>query len=141
MWSGETDWFFGVASRTALGALLILPIFYWLRKEPFQYDFAALKVYFFAAMPIFGGMTLMYWAGQYLPSGWVAIIFAMTPVTTGVFAYFLLPNQPLTLQKIMAVFLVLAGLLSIFIPNIDLDLMHMQLMAIGVALIAVSFHY
>ncbi|BCN93391.1 membrane protein [Thiomicrorhabdus immobilis] len=140
VWSGETDWFFGVASRTALGALLILPFYYWFKKDSFRYDFSALRIYFFAAMPIFGGMTLMYWAGQYLPSGWLAIIFAMTPVTTGLFAYFLLPNQSLTVRKIIAIILSLTGLLSIFIPNLDTDLIEFQLMAIIAAILSVSFH-
>ncbi len=26
VWSGESDWFFGVAARTLLGALIILPL-------------------------------------------------------------------------------------------------------------------
>ena len=140
VWSGETDWFFGVASRTAIAALLILPFLYWSKIQTFKYDFAALRIYFFASFPIFGGMTLMYWAGQYLPSGWIAILFALTPVTTGLFAYFLLPNQSLTLRKVVAIALTLAGLFSIFAQNFEMHLMGYQLLAITAALLSVCFH-
>lgn len=140
VWSGETDWFFGVASRTAIAGLLILPLLYWSKIHTFKYDFAAIRIYFFASFPIFGGMTLMYWAGQYLPSGWIAILFALTPVTTGLFAYFLLPNQSLTLRKVIAIALTLAGLFSIFTPNLETHLMGYQLLAIAAATLSVCFH-
>lgn len=140
VWGGHTDWYFGVAGRTALAALLILPFFLWFKKSLFRFDSAALKVYVFAAFPIFGGMTLMYWAGQYLPSGWIAILFALTPVTTGIFAYFLLPNQRLTWGKVIGIVLALMGMVSIFVPNLESGLVNFQLAAIGVAILLVCFH-
>jgi len=140
VWSGHTDWFFGVAARTALGALLILPFLYWHKGQSFQYNLSAIKVYVFAAFPILGGMTLMYWSAQFLPSGWIAILFALTPVMTGVFAYFLLPNQAITIQKSLAIVLTLIGLVTAFAPNLHTDLLHHQLLAIAVALLSVCFH-
>jgi len=140
VWSGETDWFFGVASRTALGALLILPFLYWHQSKSFKYNFSALKVYLFAAFPIFGGLTLMYWAGQFLPSGWIAVLFALTPIMTGIFAYYLLPDQPLSWQKIIAIVLTLLGIFSVFIPNLETDLLGYQLFAIAAAILSVCFH-
>lgn len=144
VWSGQTDWFFGVAARTALAALVILPIYYWYKSQskstPFRVDKTALKVYLFASFPIFGGMTLMYWAGQYLASGWIAILFALTPVTTGIFAYLLLPNQRLTPIKTLGITLTLLGMLSIFIPNLDIELVEFQIAAIGAAILSVCFH-
>lgn len=140
VWGGQSDWFFGVAARTALAALLILLVFYWYKKTDFRLDKTSIKIYIFAAFPIFGGMTCMYWAGQYLPSGWIAIIFALTPVTTGIFAYFLLPNQRLTWPKILGISLTISGMLSIFAPNLETELIGFQLSAIGVAILSVSFH-
>lgn len=137
---GQTDWFFGVAGRTALAAVLILPIFFWYKKTKFRFDFPAIRLYIFAAFPIFGGMTLMYWAGQYLPSGWIAILFALTPVTTGIFAYFLLPNQRFTFAKVTGIILVMSGMLSIFIPNLQTSLVGFQIAAIGAAMLSVCFH-
>lgn len=140
VWSGESDWFFGIAARTALAGLLILPFLYWNGSKTISLRFAAIRIYFFAAFPIFGGMTLMYWVGQHLPSGWIAVIFALTPVTTALFAYLLLPNQALGRKQLLAIGITLTGLLSIFVPNLKLDLMNVQIIAIFVALLSVSFH-
>ena len=140
VWGGHTDWYFAVAGRTALAALLILPFFLWLKKSSFRFDRAALRIYLFASFPIFGGMTLMYWAGQYLPSGWIAILFALTPVTTGIFAYFLLPNQRLTWVKVTGILLAMTGMISIFVPNLENGLVGFQVAAIGAAILSVSFH-
>jgi len=140
VWSGETDWFFGVAARTALGAVLILPFLFWFQHKKFAIDMASLRIYLFASMPILGGMTLMYWSAQYLPSGWIAIIFALTPVTTGLFAYFLLPNQSLCIRKISAIILTLMGLLIVFAPNLQTQLIGWQVSAILIAILSVIFH-
>lgn len=142
VWSGQTDWFFGVAARTALGALLILPFLGWYhaKQAKFRFDKEAVKIYGIASMPILGGMTLMYWAGQYLPSGWIAILFALTPVMTGLLAHFLLPNSPLTPRKFLAIAISLFGLWILFAPNLKSHLATLQLLAIGVALVSVFFH-
>ena len=142
VWSGETDWFFGVAARIALGALLILPLLWWRNsnKPAFQFNLVALKIYFYAGMPIFGGMTLMYWSGQHLPSGWISILFAMTPVMTGILAHYLLPNSRLSFQKLFAIGITFFGLWILFAPNLETHLAGMQIIAIFVALGSVFFH-
>jgi len=138
-WSGETDWLFGVAARTALGAIIILPILYW-SKSRFSFEWSAIKVYLAASIPILGGMTFMYWAAQYLPSGWIAIIFALTPVMTGILAHYCLPNSQLTKRKFLGVALALLGLWVIFGPNLKSHMVEMQLAAIGAALLSVFLH-
>ena len=138
-WSGETDWLFGVAARTALGAVLILPLIYW-SKTRFSFDRASINVYASASIPILGGMTLMYWSAQYLPSGWIAILFALTPVITGLFAHFCLPNSQLTQRKIIGVAISLSGLWVIFGPNLEMHMVKMQLIAIALAILAVFLH-
>jgi len=152
VWSGETDWFFGVAARTALGALLILPLLWWQASKTmaFQLNLNAFKIYIVAGLPIFGGMTLMYWSGQYLPSGWLSILFAMTPVMTGLLAHYLLPNSQLTFRKILAILISLCGLWILFAPNLTLTVStpvtsisnqaFFQIMAVMVALVSVFLH-
>jgi len=139
-WSGQTDWLFGVASRTALGALLILPFLLWRSNSGFSFKPAALKVYVAASIPILGGLTCMYWASQYLPSGWIAIVFALTPVVTGLLAHFCLPDSRLTLKKTLGVVISLLGLFIIFAPNLKQQYAQLQVMAILVALMSVTFH-
>jgi len=138
-WSGETDWLFGVAARTALGAMIVLPLLYW-SKSRFSFEWSAIKVYLSASIPILGGMTLMYWAAQYLPSGWIAILFALTPIITGFFAHFCLPNSQITKRKVFGVAIALSGLWIIFGPNLKTHMLEMQLTAITIALLAVILH-
>lgn len=138
-WSGETSWFFGVAARTALGALLILPFVLWMTKARFSFSPAALQVYLAASLPLLGGMTLMYWAAQYLPSGWIAILFALNPVMTGVLAHYLLPDSRLTVRKGVGVMISLAGLWVIFAPNLQQQA-QVQILALLAALGSVLFH-
>jgi drug/metabolite transporter (DMT)-like permease len=139
-WSGESDWLFGVAARTLLGALLIVPFVWWLSKQRFDWKWPAIKVYLVASIPILGGMTAMYWAAQYLPSGWIGILFGMTPVMTGIMAHYCLPNSRLTLRKSLGVLISLAGLVVIFAPNLREQHAQMQLAAIAMALLSVVFH-
>lgn len=139
-WSGESDWLFGVAARTLLGALLIVPFVWWLSKQRFDWQWPAIKVYLVASIPILGGMTAMYWAAQYLPSGWIGILFGMTPVMTGIMAHYCLPNSRLTLRKSLGVLISLAGLVVIFAPNLREQHAQMQLAAIAMALLSVVFH-
>ncbi|GKT12265.1 MAG: hypothetical protein ISEC1_P1242 [Thiomicrorhabdus sp.] len=142
VWSGETDWFFGIAARTALGATLILPLLWWRSSKTarFKFDMTSIKIYSIAGLPIFGGMTLMYWSGQYLPSGWISILFAMTPVMTGVLAHYLLPDSQLNLQKMVAIVISLGGLWLLIAPNLTTDLAILQTIAIGIALLSVFCH-
>lgn len=139
-WSGESDWLFGVAARTLLGALLIVPFAWWLSKQRFDWRWPAVKVYLAASIPILGGMTAMYWAAQYLPSGWIGILFGVTPVMTGIMAHYCLPNSRLTLRKSLGVLISLAGLVVIFAPNLREQHAQMQLAAIAMALLSVAFH-
>ncbi|MBO1925158.1 DMT family transporter [Thiomicrorhabdus sp. 6S3-12] len=141
VWGGATDWFFAVASRTTLAALVIVPVALWFGfHRRFALNWRNIQISLFAALPIFGGMTLMYWAGQYLPSGWIAIIFAMTPLVTGVIAHFLLPKSRLNLYKIVAILISLSGLIIIFAPNLRQELAGFQLLAIASAFASVFVH-
>ncbi len=140
VWSGETDWFYGVAARIAIGAIFILPLLAFFSTRPFSFKWRALRVYFYAALPILGGMTTMYWAAQYMSSGWVAIMFALTPVVTGVFAYLLLPDCQLGPRHLIAVFVSVIGLVVVFVPNLETQLVTIQIVAIMMAFISVCFH-
>ncbi|BBP45945.1 membrane protein [Thiosulfatimonas sediminis] len=141
VWGGSGDWFFAVALRTTLAALLILPFAFWFGvHKRWSFKPSVLKIYLFAALPIFGGMTAMYWAGQSLPSGWIALLFALNPIFSGVLAHYLLPNYQLNGLKILAILISLCGLVVIFAPNLSMHLATIQLLAIGAAFLSVFFH-
>lgn len=140
-WSGEADWFFGVAARLSLSAVIILPLIFFFKQGRFDLSFSALKVYAFAAIGLLGGMTPVYWAAQTMPSGWIALIWGMNPIVTGVLIYFILQTERLSLIKWLGIGLSLTGLVVLFAPNLDsLSSQELLLQGLVVALIGVFFH-
>lgn len=139
-WSGEADWFFGVAARLILSAVLILPFALLFSKQRFALNLSAIKVYAAASIGLLGGMTPVYWAAQTMPSGWIALIWGMTPIATGLLIYFLLGNERLSLSKWLGIGLSLLGLVALFVPNLEPSDSRLQLMGLMLALVGVFFH-
>ena len=139
-WSGQIDWFFGVAARLGLSALFILPLVFWFTSKPFSFSWSAIKVYAAAALGLLGGMTPVYWAAQTMPSGWIALIWGMIPIATGILIYFLLGQERLTLNKWFGILLSFAGLVVLFAPNLDAEQASLQLTGLLVTLVGVFFH-
>jgi drug/metabolite transporter (DMT)-like permease len=74
----------------------------------------AWKAYAAGAIGIFPNMPVVYWSAQYIPSGLVAVVFAMTPFVTGLMTFLLLKQNPFTVRRVFALVLALAGLVVIF---------------------------
>lgn len=79
---------------------------------------ANLKHYFVASLGIFPNMPLVYWSSQYISSGLIAVIFALSPFFMALFAYFLLDEKVLSLRKTLALMLALFGLSIISIDQL-----------------------
>lgn len=139
-WSGEADWFFGVASRLGLSAILILPLVIFFTDRRFSFSWSSLKVYAAAAIGLLGGMTPIYWAAQTMPSGWIALIWGMTPIVTGFLVFLLLANQAITPNKWLGMLVSLVGLGIVFLPNLDPEVAKLQIIGLSLALVGVFFH-
>jgi len=141
VWGASDDWFYAAVSRITLAAILVLPFLFILKQSiPFSFQSAAIKAYVVGAIPVALGMGIMFWVAQTLPSGWIALIFALAPLLTGIFAHFLLPNARLTKTKLLAVSISFYGLWIIFAPNLQLHLESAQLLAMLGGLLSVTFH-
>lgn len=116
-WSGRIDWFFGIAARLLISALLCLPLVFLISKAHFALTPKALKVYFAAALGMFGGMTPMYYAAQTMPSGWISLIFGTTPIMIGILAWLIFKNLKMTLTKILGILISVFGLGLIIVPQ------------------------
>ncbi|MDX1795205.1 MAG: DMT family transporter [Hydrogenovibrio sp.] len=138
-WSGHLDWFFGIAARLLITAGLAIPLVFWVIKKPFSLHWREVRVYFAASLGMLGGMTPMYFAAQTMPSGWISLIFGLTPILTGVFAFFLLKNFQLSLIKVSGILVSFSGLLVIFLPHLT---WHSEKILTGLAfaLVGSSFH-
>lgn len=113
-WSGEgPGYLFGVTSRMVIGLLCILPALLLL-KQKIPWSRAAWLTYLAIALQIYGAMLAVYWAAQFIPSGWISVIFGLTPMMTALMAALWLNESSLTPLKLLSYASGFAGLLIMF---------------------------
>lgn len=92
------------------------------------------KIYVSAGFGMFPCMPIVYFAAEYIPSGLIAVIFALNPVFANALATYILREPPLSFKKIAAILVSLFGLAIVFYVQINLDAQAW----IGIALILLS---
>lgn len=113
-WSGDgPGYLFGVTGRLVLSALLSLALVRLLHL-PMPWTRRARKCYLASGLGIYGSMLLVYWSAQFVPSGWIAVMFGLSPIITGIIASRWLAESPLTLARSLGAGLGFAGLLVVF---------------------------
>ncbi len=113
-WSGEgPGYLFGAASRMTLGLACMLPALLIMRQKlPFSKK--AWLTYSAVAGQIYGAMLAVYWGAQYIPSGWISVIFGLTPLMTALMTAAWLDEPSLGWYKILSDVAGFAGLLVMF---------------------------
>jgi len=106
----------GVAARMLIGLILVLTAI-GLHRTPFPWDARSRRVYWVGGLSLFLAMTCIYWAAQHIPSGWIAVIFGLSPILTGVFATLLLGHRAFSEGRLYGMLLGLLGLGVIFIEG------------------------
>ena len=113
-WSGEgVGFLFGVTGRFVLGLAAVLALLTLLR-EPLPWHRTARRVYLAGGLSLALSMLLTYWAAQRIPSGWVSVVFGLTPLVTGLMAARWLGEESLTPTKLAGMLLGVIGLALIF---------------------------
>jgi drug/metabolite transporter (DMT)-like permease len=134
-WSGEGPGFlFGVTARMAIGTVCVLIVMTLLRQRLPLYRKARLT-YLAVALQIYGSMLPVYWAAQFIPSGWISVIFGLTPLMTALLAAIFLGERSLTPGKLLAYGLGVSGLVIMF--GSALQLGYEAALGIGGVLISV----
>ena len=113
-WSSEGGGFlFGVMARMVLGLIFCLVAVRMVGvKMPWHPH--ARATYLAAGVAIFGAMTLVYWAAQYVPSGWIAVLFGLVPLFTSVFSMLWISGHRLGRSELLGLLLGIVGLAVIF---------------------------
>ncbi len=121
-WSGEGPGFiFGAGSRMTIGTLCML-LFLLIRRKRLPSHRKAKQTYLAVAIQIYGAMMAVYWGAQFIPSGWVSVIFGLSPFLSALFAAIWLNERSLTFGKLLSYFLGLSGLAIMFSSALDLDI-------------------
>lgn len=120
-WSSDSLSFMAAAAARMSIALALALSFVAILRQSFTIFWQHRLIFFAASIGIFPNMPVVYWAAQFIPSGLVAVIFAMSPFVTGVMTLLLLKQNPFSLKKILALLLALIGLIVIFYHQLHFD--------------------
>lgn len=111
---GEAPPFFGAAFRFLL-ASVVLGLMVWLGHRRIPRERSTLFwVYFSGFFMYFGSYAATYWAEQYINAALAALIFASFPFFVAIGAHIHLPNERLTLLKILGLVVGFGGIVVIF---------------------------
>ena len=116
-WSGDgVGYLFGITSRMILGVLVGLMVA-GLFSVRLPWHAEARRTYLAAGLGLFFAMTSVYWSSQFIPSGWMSVLFGLAPIVTGLFATFLLSEQALNSARLAGMLLGLAGLVIMLLGS------------------------
>jgi drug/metabolite transporter (DMT)-like permease len=119
-WSGEGPGFlFGVTGRMSIGMLCLLFVM-GLSRQRLLWHRGARLTYLAVALQIYGSMLSVYWGAQFIPSGWISVIFGLTPLITALLAAIWLGERSLSFGKMLSYFMGIAGLAVMFVSAIQL---------------------
>lgn len=135
-WSSVgVSFIFGVTARMSIGLICLL-LLMLISRTRLRLDRAALKTYVAVAMQVYASMLLTYWGAQFIPSGWISVIYGLSPFMTAFMAAAILKERSLGIGKILSYLIGVSGLAVMFSSAIDLNLQAVEGMA---ALLAATF--
>lgn len=121
-WSGEgVGFLFGLSSRMVIGLICIVLMLAMLRRRVI-WNRNSWPTFLVAGLQLYIAMTLTYWAAQHLPSGWISVLFGLTPIVTTFLASLWLKNHRITVPELLGALLGFLGLIWIFTDSIHLSL-------------------
>ena len=140
-WSSlDVSFIFGVTARMSIGALCLF-LLMLIARQPLRLHRAALKTYLAVALQLYVSMLFTYWGAQFIPSGWLSVIFGLTPFMTAFLAAAFLNERSLSPGKLLSYILGVAGLVVMFNSAMEINqqaIQGMMAMLIATFLYAIS---
>ena len=109
----EVGFLFGSTTRMILGGVFTVTAVIIMRY-PVRLHRKALKAYFASGIGIYVAMLFGYWGASYIPSGWISVVWGLSPVFTGLLAHYILGEKSLTFNRMLGALLGVCGLAIIF---------------------------
>lgn len=120
-WSGDDVGFqFGVAARMFVGLIALITLLRLMKIE-FPWHQKARKVYLITGTTLYVAMSFVYWAAQYIPSGWISVVFGLSPIITSVMASLILNDARLSGTRLSGMSLGVIGLVVVFVESISIS--------------------
>lgn len=135
-WSSDgLSFVLGVTARMTIGAFCLLLLLLVTRKY-LPFHAAARRTYLAVTVQLYLGMIISYWSAQFIPSGWMSVIFGLSPFMTAFMAAAILKEASLGWRKLLAYTLGVVGLIIIFMSALDLS--HQALLGV-IGMLAATF--
>ncbi|KZY62185.1 hypothetical protein A3742_10450 [Oleiphilus sp. HI0071] len=117
-WSAET-----MTPVAALGLRMLLAavvgwVMLYVLAIKISWERDAVRTYAFSQLGIVAAMLCVYSASQFIPSGLISVLFALAPLLSGVFAYFVLSENNFTPDRIAAFLVSFIGLCVICLDGV-----------------------
>lgn len=133
-WSGEGPGFlFGVTARMFIGWVFVM-LLIGVTRMPFPLHPQARRNYLAVSLYIGPSMLVLYWASQFIPSGWLAVIIGLNPMITALMSAVWLGERSLKFAKFLAYGMGLGGLALMFGTALD----HSEMAISGIVGVLVS---
>ncbi len=114
VWSSQGVHFtFPLFARMAIGLCVCL-LWLMLSRTTLPMDANSRKSYVIAGFSIWAAMLCTYWGARFIPSGLISVVFGLSPIITGLFAWAWLHEESVSPLKLIGMLLGLAGLSAIF---------------------------
>ncbi len=114
----DVGFLFGLTTRMILGGFFTVIAVLVLRYSV-QLDRKAMQAYFASGIGIYVAMLFGYWGASYIPSGWISVLWGLSPIFTGILAHIFLGEKTLTWHRMLGALLGVAGLAVIFLHSTD----------------------
>lgn len=120
-WSGNDVGFqFGVAARMAIALVALLTLLHFMKIE-LPWHKKARRIYLISGLTLYVAMSFVYWSAQYIPSGWISVVFGLSPIITSVLASVILKDSQLSGTRISGMALGFVGLSVVFIEGMSIS--------------------
>jgi drug/metabolite transporter (DMT)-like permease len=121
-WSSlDLNYIVGVTARMSIGLACLL-LLMLIRRQWLRLDWPAVQTYLAATIQLYASMLLTYWGAQFIPSGWLSVIYGLSPFMTAFMAAAFLKEHSLSIGKVFSYLIGIAGLLLMFSSAIELNL-------------------
>lgn len=114
VWSAQgVHYTFPLFARMAIGLAVCL---LWLAvtRTRFPLDGESRRSYLVAGVSIWAAMMCTYWGARFIPSGLISVVFGLSPIATGLFAWAWLREDAFSPLKVAGMLLGLLGLSLVF---------------------------
>ena len=120
-WSTEgVGYLFGVTSRMGIG-MTVAVLICAMMGIGLPLHRRALLTYVASGTGVFLTMLCCYWAMQFLPSGWVSVIFGLSPVITSLLGSLVLRERLVSVTRTGSLIISLTGLFVMFHHSMSTD--------------------